>query len=43
VPKVPGVAVPEAFNCLINPSHPEFTEIEIGRPVVYPFDPRLVK
>ncbi len=41
--KVPSVVVPEEFNYLINPTHPDFAKIEIGRPVVYHFDPRLAK
>ncbi len=41
--KVPSVVVPEEFNYLINPAHPDFARIEIGRPVVYHFDPRLAK
>ena len=39
--KVPSVVVPEEYNYLINPSHPDFKKIEIGSPVVYHFDPRL--
>ena len=41
--KVPSVVVPEEFNYLLNPMHPDFKKIEIGKPVVYHFDPRLVK
>ncbi len=41
--KVPSVVVPEEFNYLINPAHPDFDKIEIGRPIVYHFDPRLAK
>jgi len=41
--KVPSVVVPEEFNYLLNPAHPDFNHIEFGRPVVYHFDPRLVK
>lgn len=39
--KVPSVVVPEEFNFLLNPTHPDFEKIEIGRPTVYHFDPRL--
>ena len=39
--KVPSVVVPEEFNYLLNPTHPDFKKIEIGRPMVYHFDPRL--
>ena len=41
--KVPSVVVPEEFNYLLNPNHPDFEKIRIGRPVVYHFDPRLTK
>jgi RES domain-containing protein len=41
--KVPSVVVPEEFNYLLNPAHPDFDKIEIGQPVVYHFDPRLIK
>ena len=41
--KVPSVVVPEEFNYPINPAHPDFARIEIGRPVIYRFDPRLAK
>ena len=39
--KVPSVVVPEEFNYLLNPAHPAFKKIEIGKPVIYHFDPRL--
>ena len=41
--KVPSIVVPEEFNYLLNPAHPDFVKIEIGRPMVYHLDPRLVK
>lgn len=41
--KVPSVVIPEEFNYLINPAHPDFAKVEIGRPVIYHFDPRLTK
>jgi RES domain-containing protein len=40
--KVPSIVVPEEHNYLINPAHPDFDKIEVGRPVIYHFDPRLV-
>lgn len=40
---VPSVVVPEEVNYLLNPAHPHFSQIEIGQPVVYHFDPRLVE
>ena len=41
--KVPSVVVPEEFNYLINPTHPDFAKIEIGRTVVYHLDSRFAK
>jgi RES domain-containing protein len=41
--KVPSVVVPEEFNFLLNPSHPDWDHIHIKAPVVYPFDPRLTR
>jgi RES domain-containing protein len=41
--KVPSVVVPEEFNYLLNPMHPDFNKVEVGKPVVYHFDPRLAK
>lgn len=39
---VPSMIVPEERNCVLNPSHPRFPEIQIGSPVVGSFDPRLL-
>jgi RES domain-containing protein len=39
--KVPSVVVPEEYNYLLNPYHPDFDKITIGTPIVYRFDPRL--
>lgn len=41
--KVPSVVVPEEFNYLLNPSHPDWDKIHIKPPVVYHFDPRLTR
>lgn len=41
--KVPSVVVPEEYIYLLNPAHPDFARIEIGTPVAYHFDSRLVK
>jgi RES domain-containing protein len=41
--KVPSIVVPEEYNYLLNPAHPDFVNIRIGKPVAYYFDPRLVK
>jgi RES domain-containing protein len=39
--KVPSVAVPGEFNYLLNPAHPDFSAIKIGKPEPFPFDPRV--
>jgi len=39
--KVPSVVVPEEYNYLVNPNHPNFSKITIGSPIRYRFDPRL--
>jgi len=35
------VAIPLQFD-LINPAHPDFSKIKIGKPVPFTFDPRLL-
>ena len=41
--RVPSAIIPSATNFLINPSHPEFGKVVIGRPERFAFDPRLLK
>jgi RES domain-containing protein len=41
--RVPSAIIPAAANFLINPSHPEFGKVVIGRPERFAFDPRLLK
>ena len=41
--RVPSIVVPDEYNYLLNPNHPEFAKIKIGKPTVYYFDPRLIK
>ncbi|WP_319523585.1 RES family NAD+ phosphorylase [Breoghania sp.] len=41
--KVPSVVVPAEFNYLLNPGHPDWRLVEIGKPEVYRFDPRLAR
>lgn len=38
---VPSVIVPAEINYLINPAHPDFRRIKIGKPTPFVFDPRL--
>lgn len=41
--QVPSVVAPHSYNLLLNPEHPDFSEIEIGEPQAVKLDPRLVK
>jgi len=40
---VPSVVVPAERNLLINPQHPAFGRIRIGRVEPFSFDPRLLR
>lgn len=39
--RVPSVVVPMENNFLLNPAHPEFGKLQMGRPIKFPIDPRL--
>jgi RES domain-containing protein len=39
--RVPSVIVPDAWNWLLNPSHPEAGQCRIDGAVRFPLDPRL--
>jgi len=39
---VPSAIIPAETNFLINPAHPEFRRIRIGKPTPFDFDPRLL-
>lgn len=39
--RVPSAVVPGEFNYLLNPAHPQFTKVKIGKPEPFSFDPRL--
>lgn len=39
---LPSVIIPAETNFLINPAHPDFRRIKIGKPVPFLFDPRLL-
>lgn len=39
---VPSVVIPDEMNFLLNPAHPDFKLIRIGRPARFAFDPRLI-
>ena len=40
---VPSAVIPSERNYLLNPLHPEFRRIRIGKPRAFRFDPRLWK
>lgn len=40
--KVPSVIIKEECNYLINPAHPDFRKLSIGKPVPFSFDSRLL-
>jgi len=37
-----SVIIPAELNYVLNPFHPDFTEIEVGKPESFAFDPRLL-
>lgn len=39
---VPTVIIPAETNYLLNPAHPNFKRISIGKPQPFAFDPRLL-
>lgn len=40
--RVPSAVIPGEFNYLLNPAHPQFARVKIGKPEPFSFDPRLV-
>ena len=40
---VPSAVIPEDFNLLLNPLHPDFQKLKIGKPRPFRFDPRMWK
>jgi RES domain-containing protein len=40
---VPSVVIPEEFNILLNPAHPEFAKLQVGQPRKFQFDARMWK
>lgn len=39
--RVPSVVIPGQYNLLLNPEHPEWSKVRVGRPEPFLFDPRL--
>lgn len=39
--RLPSVIIPEEHNYLLNPLHPKFSELTIGKAEPFAFDPRL--
>ena len=39
--RVPSVLVPSESNFLLNPNHPDYTKLRIGKLLPFRFDPRL--
>lgn len=40
--ELPSAIIPGESNYLLNPAHPDFKKIVIGKPVPFSFDPRLL-
>lgn len=40
--ELPSVIIPGEPNYLLNPAHPDFKKIAIGKPEPFSFDPRLL-
>ncbi len=39
---LPSVIIPGELNYLLNPAHPAFKRIAVGKPERFTFDPRLL-
>jgi RES domain-containing protein len=40
--RVPSVFVPQEFNIVLNPKHPDFMKVKIGKPETFRMDQRLI-
>jgi RES domain-containing protein len=40
--ELPSIIIPTEPNYLLNPAHPDFKKIRIGKPKPFSFDPRLL-
>jgi RES domain-containing protein len=41
--RIPSTVIPAENNFLLNPAHPDFGSLVIGKPVAFSLDPRLAK
>jgi RES domain-containing protein len=41
--RIPSTVIPAENNFLLNPAHPDFAKLVIGKPVAFSLDPRLAK
>lgn len=41
--RVPSVLIPQEFNYLLNPNHPDFAQCTVSTPEPFSFDPRLTE
>lgn len=39
--RAPSAVIPEEHNYLVNPAHPDCRRLQVGRPTLFTFDPRL--
>jgi RES domain-containing protein len=39
---VPSIIIPDETNYVLNPAHPDFRKIRIGKAVSFAFDARLL-
>lgn len=39
--QVPSAIIPREHNFVLNPAHPDFQKLELGKPEPFAFDPRL--
>lgn len=41
--RVPSAVLPRQSNCLLNPAHPQFAKVRLGRAEAFDFDLRLLR
>ncbi len=41
--QVPSAVIPSESNFLLNPAHPDFHKLSLGKPIPFTFDSRLTK